>query len=209
MRRPPRASNPKSEIRNPQSVGDWMEDLRTRLSAGSRPPAQGTEDGARRERRRAAVLVPLFLRERQLWILFTRRTETVGHHRGQISFPGGAEEPGDESLSRTALRETEEELGIAPEDVRLLGTLAPIVTITNFYVEPYVAAIPQPYLFRPAEAEIAEVLEVPLSALRDPAILEKKRLPGREEVILFYNYGPHVIWGATARILAELLEALG
>jgi len=183
-----------------------MEDLSARLHAMERKPAGEAQEG--KTHRRAAVLVPLFVRENQLWVLFTRRTDTVEHHRGQISFPGGGQEPGDTTLLQTALRETEEELGISREDVRHLGSLSPIVTITNFYVEPYVAAIPQPYVFRPAETEIAEVVEVPLSALLDPAVLEQKTLPGRPETILFYHYGSHVIWGATARILAELLDVL-
>lgn len=181
---------------------NWMEDVERRLAAVAR---EGVSPGSAR---RAGVLVPLFVREGMLWILFTRRTDTVEHHRGQISFPGGAEEPGDDDLSGTALRETEEELGVRPGDVRLLGRLSPMVTVTDFYVEPHVGALPQPYAFRPAESEIAEVIEVPLGVLRDPAIKERKFLPGREEPVLFYHHGSHVIWGATARMLEELLEAL-
>ena len=181
-----------------------MEDVRRRLAAVSRPGVAPGES-----HRRAGVLVPLFVRDARLWIVFTRRTETVEHHRGQISFPGGAEEPGDEDLSQTALRETEEELGVRIADVVVLGRLSPMVTVTDFYVEPYVAALPQPYVFTPAETEIAEVVEAPVAALRDPAIKETKFLPGRDEPVLFYHYGNHVIWGATARMLAELLEALG
>jgi 8-oxo-dGTP pyrophosphatase MutT (NUDIX family) len=180
-----------------------MEELERRLT--DRPLREPEPSPAAR---RAGVLVPLFVRGAMLWVVFTRRTETVEHHRGQISFPGGAEEPGDEDLSATALRESGEELGIRPGDVRLLGPLSPIVTVTDFYVAPFVAAIPQPYLFTPAENEIAEVIEAPVAALRDPAIRETKFLPGRDEPVLFYRYGAHVIWGATARILAELLEAL-
>jgi 8-oxo-dGTP pyrophosphatase MutT (NUDIX family) len=181
-----------------------MEEVRSRL--GARP---GVDVAADKEGlRRAGVLVPLFVREGRLWVLLTRRTESVEHHRGQISFPGGSEEETDESLYATALRETEEELAIAPADVIPLGSLSPIVTITDFYVEPYVAAVPQPYVWKPAEAEIAEVIEAPLAALMDPAILEIKSIPGREGTILFYHFGKHVIWGATARILSELLDAL-
>jgi len=181
---------------------NWMEDVRRRLAAQPRrDPEQGNA-------RRAAVLVPLFVREQMLWVVFTRRTDTVEHHRGQISFPGGAEEPIDEDLSATALRETHEELGILPQDVRLLGTLSPIVTVTDFYVAPFVAAIPQPYVFAPAESEIAEVVEAPVAALSDPAVKETRSLPGRDQPVLFYRYGAHVIWGATAGILSELLEAL-
>ncbi|HKF45607.1 MAG TPA: CoA pyrophosphatase [Thermoanaerobaculia bacterium] len=179
--------------------------MRSRLS--SLPPGPRPTPGE--NDRRAGVLVPLFVRDAKLWVLFTRRTESVEHHRGQISFPGGGEESEDDSLYETALRETEEELGIARRDVVSLGSLSPIVTVTNFYVEPYVAAVPQPYVWQPAEAEIAEVIEAPLPSLMDPAIRESQPIPGREGVILFYHYGKHVIWGATARILAELLEALG
>ena len=182
----------------------WMTEVATRLAAREpRIIREGTEG-----RRRAGVLVPLFVRDGGLWILFTRRTETVEQHRGQISFPGGAQESADATLWETALRESEEEIGLAPSDAIALGSLSPIVTVTNFYVEPYVAAIPQPYVFRPQEAEIAELLEIPVAALMDPAILEKKPFPGREEPVLFYHHGENVIWGATARMLEELLEAL-
>lgn len=182
----------------------WMEDVRRRLARRaieSPPAAEGL--------RRAGVLLPLFVRGAALWIVFTRRTESVEHHRGQISFPGGGEEEGDATLWHTALRESEEELGIRQDDALALGRLSPLTTVTNFYVEPFVAAIPHPYPFRPAPAEIAEVLEVPIAALLDPAILETRLLPGRQEPVLFYHYGDQVIWGATARMLAELLETLG
>ncbi len=187
----------------PAALAGWMEEVRARLA---RRPAKSLEAPARL--RRAGVLVPLFVREARLFILLTRRTESVEHHRGQISFPGGGQEPEDANLWETALRESQEELGIRPEDAVALGRLSPLTTVTDFYVEPYVAAIPQPYAFRPAEAEIAEVIDVPIAALQNPAILEKRKLPGREEPVLFYHYGEQVIWGATARMVAELLEAL-
>jgi len=185
------------------ALAGWMEEVRERLARRDRAPLT-----AREGLRRAGVLIPLFVRDTGLWIVLTRRTESVEHHRGQISFPGGVEEPGDETLWHTALRESEEELGIQPEDALALGPLSALETVTNFYVEPFVAAIPQPYVFRPAEAEIAEVIEVPVAALLDPTSLEERRLPGREEPVLFYHYRDWVIWGATARMTAELLEAL-
>lgn len=180
-----------------------MEEVRERLAAHER-----FEPDAPLGLRRAAVLIPLFVKDGGLWILFTRRTETVEHHRGQISFPGGSEEEDDESLVATALRETEEEIGVAGSDVRYLGALSPLTTVTDFYVEPFVGAIPTAYPFRVAEGEIAELIEIPVAALLDPRILERKILPGREEPTLFYHHGAHVIWGATARMLSELLEAL-
>ncbi len=180
-----------------------MEEVRSRLARRER--AELLDEVGQR---RAAVLVPLFVREGHLWILFTRRTDTLEHHRGQISFPGGAEEEDDESLLKTALRESEEEIGLKRTDAIPLGTLSPMVTVTSFYVEPFVAAIPQPYVFQPQEAEIAEIIEAPIAALMDPAVLERKPMPGRPGLILFYHYGDHVIWGATARMLSELLDAL-
>lgn len=181
----------------------WMAEVAARLGAHDREPVEVPEG-----RRKAAVLVPLFVRDGALRVLLTRRTDTVEHHRGQISFPGGVEEPDDETAWETAVRETEEELGIAPGDVRLLGALTPLVTVTEFFVEPFVGAIPYPHVLRPAEAEIAEVIDVPVAALLDPGALERRMLPGREEPTLFYHHGPHVIWGATARMLEELLDAL-
>jgi 8-oxo-dGTP pyrophosphatase MutT (NUDIX family) len=181
----------------------WMDEVRARLAAAPQAAPEPLEG-----QRRAAVLIPLFVRDASLWILFTRRTETVEHHRGQISFPGGVEEETDETPLATALRETREEIGVAESDVRTLGSLSPLTTVTDFYVEPFVGAIPHPYPFRPAESEIAELIEAPVNALRDPRILEKKLLPGRDEPTLFYHHGKHVIWGATARMLRELLEAL-
>src|ERR1700731_496820 len=107
----------------PPPLTGWMADVQARLA--NRPDLEPVAPG---ERRRAAVLVPLFVRDGMLWILFTRRTETVEHHRGQISFPGGAEEPGDANLAETALRESEEEIGLARSDAILLGRLSPIAT---------------------------------------------------------------------------------
>jgi 8-oxo-dGTP pyrophosphatase MutT (NUDIX family) len=180
-----------------------MDELAGRLASRQRESPEPMEG-----QRRAAVLVPLYVRDGGLKVLLTRRTETVEHHRGQISFPGGVEEESDETAFATAVRETEEELGIAPGDVQLLGALTPLATVTDFFVEPFVGAIPYPHVLKPAEAEIAEVIEAPLVALLDPRALEERVLPGREEPTLFYHYGPHVIWGATARMLKELLDAL-
>jgi len=196
-------SDSNATLSPPPHLTGWMAEIQTRLAAHEN--LTPLEPGPLR---RAAVLIPLFVRDGQLWVLFTRRTETVEHHRGQISFPGGGEEPDDASLEETALRETEEEIGLARADAIILGSLSPIATVTNFYVEPFVAAIPQPYVFRLQPAEIAEILEVPVRALLDPAILEKRKLPGREEPVFFYHHGSNVIWGATARMLAEFLEAI-
>ena len=179
-----------------------MGEVREKLARWPRQPPPGAKG------RRAAVLVPLFVRDGGLWTVFTRRTDFVEHHRGQISFPGGAEEPGDATLYHTALRESEEELGIRPSHALPLGRLSPIETVTNFYVEPFVAALPSPYEWKPQESEIAEVIESPLAELMRPDALEKRKFEGRDEPVLFYRYGDHTVWGATARILSELLAAI-
>ena len=181
----------------------WVEEIRERLEA-RRPAKMEAPEGSRR----AAVLVPLFVREGALWVLLTRRTDTLEHHRGQIAFPGGAEEEGDASLWGTALREAREEIGLAEDAVVPLGALPPRITVTDFYVEPFVGAIPHPYPFEPAQSEIAELIEVPVADLMVQGVLERRILPGRDEPTLFYHHGSHVIWGATARMLQDLLEAI-
>ena len=196
-------SSPGANDASALPLSGWMEEVRSRLASRERRSIRA--DPALR---RAGVLVPLFVREAGLWTVVTRRTDSVEHHRGQISFPGGSAEPEDATLYHTALRESQEELGIDPADVVPLGRLSPLVSVSSFYVEPFVAAIPQPYVFRPAEAEIAEVLDVRLADLLLPDALEKRPCPGREEPVLFYKYGEQVIWGMTARIVEELLTAL-
>jgi len=161
--------------------------------------------------RPAAVLVPLYVRDRALWTLFTKRTDTVEHHKGQISFPGGGQHPEDENLWGTAIRETEEEIGVPRESVRQLGALPRMLTVTDFDVSPFVGAIPYPVAFRPEPGEVESILEIPLSYLLDPQVAEEKllRWKGRDVKTLVYHFRGHAIWGATARILADFLEALG
>lgn len=162
----------------------------------------------------AAVLVLLEPLESGPHVIFTRRTDRVAHHKGQISFPGGTMDPGDPDLRWTALRETHEEIGVRPEDVEILGRLDDMLTITNFRVTPFVGLLtgPVPYPFRPAEDEVAEILEVPLAHLLDPGCLEPEErvLPdGRSVSMHAYRFGDHLIWGATARMLRCFLDLLG
>jgi len=156
---------------------------------------------------RAAVIVPLFNKEESCHILFTKRTEEVKHHKGQISFPGGAFDEEDGDLKKTALRETFEEIGLRERDVRIIGTLDDIVTSSKFVVTPFVGHFNYPYRFRLSQREIDELIEVPLSFLLDPACFTSREPFEGEfgEVIFTYQYGKHAIWGATARILKQLL----
>ncbi len=159
---------------------------------------------------RAAVLVPLFYEARSPHVLFIKRTETVTHHKGEISFPGGTRDPEDEDLLRTALRETHEEIGVKPEDVEVVGELDEIVTMSDFLVTPFVGFIPYPYPFRLNPTEIEELVPVPLEAfLWDERWWKEKRRYGKKEREVFiYQWGPHQIWGATARIMRGFLELL-
>lgn len=160
--------------------------------------------------RESAVLVPLFLRSGLPHVLFTRRPDTMKTHAGQISFPGGVRERGDPTPLHTALRETEEELGVPAEAVTVLGLLDEIPTITEFRISPFVGLVGPGVRWTPNEEEISEVIEVPLAHLIDPASARKEqwRVSDRERDVYFYDYGRHTIWGATARILKNLLEVL-
>jgi 8-oxo-dGTP pyrophosphatase MutT (NUDIX family) len=157
----------------------------------------------------SAVLLPIYYKEGEVHILFTRRTENVREHKRQISFPGGAYQEGDNSLLDTALRESSEEIGLAPDRVKILGELDDTVTsVTNYVVSPFVGLIPWPYDFRPDGWETDEIIEAPLPALLDEESWHHKTevVAGREIKGYFYHYRGDVIWGATARILAQFLE---
>ncbi len=156
---------------------------------------------------RAAVLVPLFLKEGRLHLLFIKRAEEVEHHKGQISFPGGAIEESDESPLHAALREAWEEVGIEPRDVEILGELDDEKTLSGlFLISPFVGLIPHPYKFRLRPEEVAGVLEVPLRELANPANM---RCEERDGVRTYsFKVGDEVIWGATARIVKKFIDLI-
>jgi len=162
--------------------------------------------------RRAAVLLPLYRDGDETYALFTKRTEAVEHHKGQISLPGGAEDKGDSGPLDTALRETEEELGVPRDQIRILGALDDVYTVVSgFVITPFVGVIPHPVPLRVNPDEIAEVLSVPLSTFRDLTKLrieERDRAPGERIQVYFYYHGRHEIWGATARIMKGFIEAV-
>jgi 8-oxo-dGTP pyrophosphatase MutT (NUDIX family) len=161
--------------------------------------------------KRAAVLIPLFKKNGEYYILFTRRTDKVEHHKGQISFPGGRQDKKDKDLLTTALREAREEMGIEKKDVRILGELDDICTATtDFCVSPFVALIPYPYPFKVNSREIEEVIEVPLSVLLDESRFRQElhKRDGKPFLVYFYRHKDHTIWGATATILKQLLDLL-
>ena len=158
----------------------------------------------------AAVLVPLFKKKEDCHLLFTKRSEQVKYHKGEISFPGGVVDEEDSELVNTALREAFEEIGLKERDVQIIGILDDIVTITEFIVTPIVGLFPHPYPFKVSEGEIAELIEVPLSSLLDEDCFSEREIfrGGQNEVVYSYQYEKHIIWGATARILKQFLDLI-
>ncbi len=160
----------------------------------------------------AGVMVLLTHRDGEYWIILNRRSRTVKHHKGEISFPGGSKDLTDPDLLFTALRETQEEMGISPERVEVLGKIEVAPTRTGFLIWPYIGIIDHPYKFSLNKSEVESVLEIPLSGLfsaqyrRDEIKYTKDRL----DKAPVYSFDGNVVHGATARILdnlAELIEA--
>jgi 8-oxo-dGTP pyrophosphatase MutT (NUDIX family) len=159
---------------------------------------------------KAGVLLLLYEEGGELRLLLTRRTERVLHHRGQISFPGGEQHPG-ESVEATALRETEEELGLDLGAVRILGRLTPLyIPSSNYCMYPTVAYLPVRPVFAPQADEVAETIEVPVAHLMEPKNRGRMdwTIGARKVDAPFYEFLGHKIWGATAMVLAEFLAVL-
>ncbi|HUM10787.1 MAG TPA: CoA pyrophosphatase [Myxococcaceae bacterium] len=162
------------------------------------------------ELRDSAVLAPFILRGGEPRLLFTLRPAHLRRHAGQVSFPGGARDPEDRTTLHTALREMREELGVPEETVEVLGMLDEIPTTSEFRVVPYVGLLDPSVELRPDAGEIAELLEVPVSELLVPGLrrTEKRFYRGAERDVYFYDVGRLTIWGATARILSNLLAVV-
>jgi 8-oxo-dGTP pyrophosphatase MutT (NUDIX family) len=159
----------------------------------------------------SGVLIPLFFKGGQFHVLFARRSDEVNFHKGQICFPGGTRQPYDSSLLQTGLREAKEEIGLKAKDVEILGELADSATRTTGYViSPFVAFIPYPYPFKLNHKEVEQVFSIPLSALMNEANFRQDYYPteNKSGPGYAYEYGGHIIWGATARILKQLIELL-
>jgi 8-oxo-dGTP pyrophosphatase MutT (NUDIX family) len=158
----------------------------------------------------AAVLIPLVWHDEEWHLLFTRRTDTVESHKGQVSFPGGACDEGETTPEETALREAEEEIGIYPGNVRVLGRLSNLITITYFRVTPVVGVVQWPAVFRVGEHEVARIFTIPLAWLANPANRWEFEMPGRTRSLIAYHpYDGELLWGATARMTVDFLKVLG
>jgi 8-oxo-dGTP pyrophosphatase MutT (NUDIX family) len=157
---------------------------------------------------KAGILILFYPWKEQLHIVFTKRTERVEHHQAQVSFPGGRQEKG-ETLEQAALRETCEELGIQPGSIHIFGCLTPLyIPPSNYCIYPFVAKTDRRPDFHPSELEVAEIIEIPLDHLLSPLNCRKEMWSmdrGSVEVP-FYFFEGYKIWGATAMVLAELLD---
>ncbi|MBW2266278.1 MAG: CoA pyrophosphatase [Deltaproteobacteria bacterium] len=157
----------------------------------------------------SAVLLPLFQNEGKRYILFIERSDKVEYHKGEISFPGGTVEPDDSDLLYTALRECSEEIGLDPSDVTILGQLDDTPTLTTrFVITPFVGIIPHPYEFRVNIDEISQLIPIPFDALVKEHCSETSRGNSMEQDSAqhIFSYENNVIWGATARILEQLID---
>lgn len=163
--------------------------------------------------RPAAVLIPMLCLSGKWHLLYTRRNSGLPEHSGQVSFPGGRSDPGDSSPEQTALREAQEEIGLAFHHVRLLGRLNNFLTITNYLVTPVVGSIPWPYPLVLEEKEVSRAFTIPLDWLAEPANREvrSRLLPepyAPVPVIYFREYDGEILWGASARFTVRLIEVL-
>jgi len=159
--------------------------------------------------RHGAVLIPLFRDDGEYKVLFTKRTDTLEAHRGQISFPGGRIDEEDRSLLDTALRETEEEIGMPREAVTVLGRSDDVRTLSsNYIVHAFVGLIPYPYPFRLNEGEVKRLVEIPFRLFLHTEEIIPVEYDGRIYQNVAYQYDGEVVWGATARIMRNLVEIL-
>lgn len=194
-----------SERENPLERESWIQEVRHRLEA---PPPRRITKGAGRD---AAVLVPLFVEARELWTVLTQRSIELPTHKGQIAFPGGGQELGEE-MWETAVREAEEEIGLPRQAALQLGELDHVEAVTSdFRIVPCVGAIPGGFQPKINEAEISEVFTLPLSALAHPQLVEDRAvmIDGVQRTLRIYHVGRWQIWGLTARVLQNLLRRLG
>ena len=162
----------------------------------------------------ASVLIPLLRKNEEWQILFIRRTVMEqDRHSGQVAFPGGRWDPGDNGAEDAALREACEEIGLCTDDVRVLGKLNDFITISSYQVTPIVGVIPWPFDFSPSQEEVARIFTIPLTWLADPHHHKTttRELPNGKSlpVIYFEEYDHEILWGASARFMVEFLEVLG
>ena len=158
----------------------------------------------------AAVLVPLINRLDEVTVLLTKRTDHLNNHAGQISFPGGRMDKNDRNPEQTALRETEEEIGLTAKQIEIVGQLDDYVVGTGFIVRPIIGFIEPPFKLTPHEFEVAEVFETPLSFLTNPSnfVRQSREIGGSKRSYFVVQWNDYFIWGATAGMLRNLSQRL-
>ncbi|SVA63773.1 uncharacterized protein METZ01_LOCUS116627 [marine metagenome] len=158
----------------------------------------------------SAVLLPLFQRDNEYHLILTKRSPQLKRDAGVICFPGGTSEPNDVDLMFTALREAYEEIGVEPDDVNVLGSFEPVITRSQFVIQPIVGVIPHPYAYQPSHAEVEAIIEVPLDSLYDPTNIRFEDVLRPEGLIHKYTYAyrGQIIFGATAQLLTRFLELI-
>lgn len=163
-----------------------------------------------RKLRPAGVLVPVLARDDAARLFLTKRSSALKHHPGQIAFPGGKQDDNDADVTSAALREAHEEIGLVPENVEVLGLLPAHETVTGFYVTPVIALVREPFTPLPEPGEVEEVFDVPLNHVLSPDnfSVQSRRWRGSRRHYYTVPFGPYYIWGATARILRSMADAL-
>jgi len=187
-----------------------VDDIRRKLNGSNNKPKSNDEKYS--GKKQSAVLVPLIKLESGWHLLFIKRTETVNHHKGQIAFPGGAYDNADGTLLVTSLRETQEEIGLSPEEVHILGRIKSFHTTSNYTISPYVAVVKWPFEILLSIDEVEKVMLYPLAWLADPNNVEEREinLDGCTKItaIFYKQYQGEILWGATARIVHNFITLL-
>ncbi len=184
----------------------WVHELRQRLEDPTPHRLEEEHIG-----RPASVLVPLYVHAGELWVVLTRRSEDLMHHGGQVAFPGGGREPGEDEWD-AALRETQEEIGLEPGRILKLGMLDErYAEVSDYRIQPCVGVVPFPLETTPNPDEIDEIFTIPLLQFTDVRVIEERLVEwrGQERQVRVYHVGRHAVWGLTARIMQNLIERLG
>jgi 8-oxo-dGTP pyrophosphatase MutT (NUDIX family) len=199
------------DVLNTANIADVLRVLRVRLlSVEKAQTLIDRVEGPQPEARQAAVLIPLFEMHGETYVAFIRRASTLRAHGGEIAFPGGKFEYGESFPVMTALREAQEEIGLDPTSVEVLGLIPPVFTVvSNYMITPVVAYLPSGLgTLTLQSSEVTEIIQAPLRQLADPAIVHTEQWMrlGKVRTVYFYMYHTYQIWGATGRMLATLLE---
>lgn len=157
----------------------------------------------------AGVVIPIFEKENEIFLLLTKRSDTVRYHKGEVSFPGGMYEEADRDTMNTALRECCEEIGVERDGVEIIGRIDDIYTLTGFVITPYVGIIPHPYEFRTNPKEVAYIIAFPYRYLKEvKPVFEVAKYNGRIKKVPSLHYNGDRIWGATCRMLLQFQKII-